>query len=280
VAAYPAGRPQWFHPAEADPDPPTRLFLLHHSGGSASSFRAWSGLLPDEVAVQRVQLPGRHERRREPPYTHVEPLTEALAEALAGELDGRPYALFGHSMGALLAYRVAVTLDRQGWPAPALLAASGWAPPDPASLDVAGPGVAGPGRAPPDPAGVARRPPVDWTDEADVLRAVDALGDVPAELRQAPDALAAVLRVLRADAAVCASYRDDGAVVNCPVVAYAGRADPLVGPAQFRGWAARTPHYLGVREFPGDHFFVRRHHPAIAADLAELLRRQAVRAQP
>lgn len=249
------GTQGWLHPVEADPDARTRLFLLHHSGGSATLYQGWASLLPPSIAVQSVQLPGRQERHREPAFTHIDPLVEALTAVLAAEWDGRPYALFGHSMGALLAYRVAVAMVAAGWPGPSLVAASGWAP-----------------------AGVepSARALFDQRGDAEIVAAMRRLGALPESIGDDVELLAIAVRAMRADAAACASYRDDGAAVDCPIVAYAGRNDPLVVPAAMWSWATRTPRYLGCRELSGGHFFVYRHARAVTADLAESLG-QAVR---
>ncbi len=246
---------RWLHPGDPDPDATARLFLLHHSGGSAALYGDWLPVLPSDVAVQRVQLPGRQERLRETPYDRIGPLVDALVQVLGGELDGRPYALFGHSMGALVAYRVTVALERAGWPGPALIAASGWSPAT---------------------AGMFADRPPGPLDDADVLRAMRALGSLPPELDDNPELLALVMPAMRADLAACASYRDDTAVVGCPIVSYSGRDDPLASAGDMRAWLDRTPAYLGNREFPGDHFFLSRHALAITTDLVSLLRRHAV----
>jgi surfactin synthase thioesterase subunit len=245
----------WLHPVEAEPDAQTRLFLFHHSGGSATLYQGWPSLLPPSIAVQSVQLPGRQERHREPAYTHIDPLVQDLTSVLAAAWDGRPYALFGHSMGALLAYRVAVAMAAAGWPGPCLVAASGWAP-----------------------AGVepTARELFDYRSDAEIVAAMRSLGSLPTSISDDVDLLAFAVRAMRADAAACASYRDDEATVDCPIVAYAGRSDPLLAPAAMRSWATRTPRYLGCRELPGGHFFVYQHARVITADLAEAVG-QAVR---
>ncbi|MFD9571902.1 thioesterase II family protein [Streptomyces sp. NPDC059982] len=242
------GAARWLHPADAEPDAGLRLFLLHHSGGGASMYREWPGQLPASVAVQAVQLPGRQERRREAPYTRLVPLAQALARVVSDELDGRAYAVFGHSMGALLGYRLTVELERRGLPGPALLAVSGWAP-----------------RGFSAPAALS----------ADPLEALRLLGGLPPEVAADPELLAAAVRAMGADGAVCADHLDDGAAVGCPVVAYSGREDPLLAPEAMRSWAGRTPEFLGCRTFPGDHFYLRSHARAITADLAQLLPRYA-----
>ncbi|MEU3610500.1 alpha/beta fold hydrolase [Streptomyces sp. NPDC035033] len=239
---------RWLRPPEAEPDADVRLFLLHHSGGAATAYRDWPALLPAAVAAQAVQLPGRQDRRGEAPHTRLAPLVRELAAVLAADLDERPYAVFGHSMGALLGYRVTVELARQGLPAPALLAVSGWSP--------RGFGTGGP-RAP------------------DPLDLMARLGSLPAEVGADPRLLGEAVRTLRADGAVCADHTDDGAAVACPVVAYTGRDDPLLAPGALHAWAGRTPDYLGCRTFPGGHFYLHAHTEAVTADLAQLLLRYA-----
>jgi surfactin synthase thioesterase subunit len=244
---------RWLHPTDPEPEAATRLFLLHHRGGAATAYRHWPALLPSDIACQAVQLPGRQERRHEAPYTRLAPLVRDLAHVLADSLDERPYAVFGHSMGALLGYRVAVEMHRQGLPSPALLAVSGWAPRGFATV---------PGGGPPEPEAMP----------AFMAR----LGSLPAQVGDDPHLLDDAVRAMSADGAVCDDHLDDGAAVDCPVVAYTGREDPLLAPCAMRTWAGRTPEYLGCRQFPGDHFYLNAQTAALTADLVQLLRRYAV----
>ncbi|NGO66847.1 alpha/beta fold hydrolase [Streptomyces boncukensis] len=243
----PTGR--WFATADPRPDAARRLFLFPHAGGSAASYLRWCALLPD-VEVLVAQLPGRQERRAEEPYRRTGPLVEALRTALEAELDGRPYALFGHSLGALLAYRLAVDIERDGGEVPVLLGVSGWAP--------------------------ERVLPVEALlplPDARFVTAVRRFGVLPAEVSEDPELLALVLPALRADLALVAGYRDDGARVGCPVAAYGGRADPTLERGRLSEWAARTPVFLGASAFPGGHFYLADHAIAIASDLARHLQR-------
>lgn len=240
----------WFQPAAVDLDAPLRLFLFHYAGAGSSVYHDWFGLLPADVAAQAIQLPGRQERRAEPTHTEVGSLVTALVDEFVPELDGRPYALFGHSMGALVAYRLALALTAEG-DGPALLGVSGWTPAGfamPTAADAALP------------------------DEGIVARMRE-LGALPGHAD--PDMLALAVPAMRADVAVCASYVDDDAKLDCPVVAYSGAADRLMSPAAMAAWAARSPDYLGNRVFPGGHFFVDEQALAITTDLVPLLRRHA-----
>src|SRR5437870_3798527 len=82
-----------------------RLFCFPYAGGGAPVYRAWPNDLPHEVEVCPLQLPGRENRLGETPFTRMEPLIDALTQALTPYLD-MPFALFGHSMGAAVAYEV------------------------------------------------------------------------------------------------------------------------------------------------------------------------------
>ncbi|MFD7712770.1 thioesterase II family protein [Streptomyces sp. NPDC059785] len=243
---------RWFHTAEPSPDAAWRLFLFPHAGGSAAAYPGWPALLPG-AEVHTVQLPGRRERRGEEPYRRLGPLIEALGEALDAELDGRPYAFFGHSLGALLAYRLTVRTERERGTGPALLAVSGWAP--------------------------GRFRPVDGLlplPDARFTAAVRRFGVLPEEAVAEPELLALVLPALRADLALVADFRDDGARTVCPVAAYGARSDPTLEPGGLTEWAARTPAFLGSSEFPGGHFYLADGTAAlaIAADLTRHLGRR------
>ena len=108
--------------------PAVRLFCLPYVGGAASVYEPWRGAFGDDVEVCPVELPGHQTRLREPAFTHVDALVDALASALVDELDV-PYALFGHSLGSLVAFELARELRRRGVGEPrALLVSGGPAP--------------------------------------------------------------------------------------------------------------------------------------------------------
>jgi surfactin synthase thioesterase subunit len=243
---------RWFQPDEADPDAEVRLFLFPYAGGNTAMYREWPDLFPADVAAQAVQLPGRVDRRSEEPFDAMDPLVEAMCEAFSAELDDRPYAVFGHSMGALLAYRLALAMEGEGR-APILLGAAGWAPegfavPTQEQLDL-----------PQDEL-------VEW---------VVSLGSVPPELYQDPELLAMTMPPTRADLKICVDHTDDGAAMKCPVVTYTAKEDPLMSSEATNSWIPRCSAYLGNCEFPGGHFFIYHEALAITADLTRHLRNSA-----
>ena len=240
-----------FRPASVRPDATARLFLFPHGGAAAASYGHWSALVPADVELLLVQLPGRHDRRAEQSFTQVAPAVAALREALDAELDDRPYAFVGHSMGAMLAYRLTVTLQRDGGPRPVLLGVSSWAPEGYRD-------------------GARELARMSDSELADTARQ---LGALPAAIAADPQMLSVVLPTLRADLAVFADHVDDGATVSCPVAAYGGQSDPLLLPGAMATWATRSPDFLGVSEYPGGHFYLDEHAVGVAADLDRHLRR-------
>jgi surfactin synthase thioesterase subunit len=250
------GPERWFRSADADADAAARLFLFPCAGGTAQMYQDWHAMYPPDIATCALQFPGRLDRLAEPAYTTMESFIEAMTEAFLGELDDRPYAFFGHSMGALLAYRMAVALDRETGTGPVLVASAGWAPEGFATPTL-------------EQLQLSQEELVNW---------VISLGSLPEALYRNPDVLALTLPATRADLAVCIDYADDGAAMSCPIVTYSGKDDPLIATSSMASWAARGTGHLGNCEFEGGHFFIYHAAQAIANDLTRHIRRTSVAA--
>ena len=242
----------WFHPVEPSPDASIRLFLLPHAGSGAIIYRDWERLLPPDISPQAVTLPGRHNRREEETYENFWPLLEALHEAVLNDLDDRPFAFFGHCLGAQLAFRLAIRMEEEGGPVPAMVGMSGWSP-------------------------VGFFKPTEEQSrmpEPELVEWIKKLGSFPAEVYDNPEMLALVVPALRSDLRVAGDYDDDGAGVSCPLASYGGRSDPLQeAPDAMTHWAARTPTYLGHNEYEGGHFYIDTHAQAVTAHFAHRLQR-------
>jgi medium-chain acyl-[acyl-carrier-protein] hydrolase len=192
-----------------------RLFWFPHAGGGTNVG------VPGVVAVR---LPGREARMAEAPFERMKPLVEALANAIEGYLD-QPFAFFGHSMGAVVAFELARELRRRGKALPRKLIVSAarapqfrrnWTPPP----------------APPD---------------EQLLRDLK----VPEEL--AP----AVLPSLRADTALYRNYvYADGPPFEFPILAYGGIDDPNIRQEHLDGWREQTTGAYANRIFNGGHFYL------------------------
>lgn len=241
-----AGADRWL-PCEPDLRAPLRLFCFPHAGAGASAYRPWvDRLAPAGVQVCPVQPPGRENRFGEEPYRRAAPLLDALTPVLAPYLT-RPYAVFGHSLGALLAYEMTRAQQRRGGPMPVRLCVSGRIAPDLA-----------------DP-----QPPLHDRPEPDLLDALAALGGIPPAVLAEPQLLRLQLPLIRADLAVNECYRHTpGPPLPVPLTAYGGDRDPKAGEAQVRAWQRQTTGPFRARMLPGGHFFVQSAREALLADLA------------
>jgi medium-chain acyl-[acyl-carrier-protein] hydrolase len=220
-----------------------RLFCFAHAGGGPSFFRPWRQALAPAVDVRPVLLPGRESRVRELPYRRMEQLLDPLCAALVPYLD-RPYALFGHSLGSVIAYEVARRLAAGDVLPPSALLVSGR-------------------RAPGVP---ARRRAFSALPEPEFLAAIAALNGTPPEVLSQPQLLQLLLPALRADFELNETYRPvPGPPLGCPLIAYMGLDDPEVNAAELLAWHTETSAEFTLRTFPGDHFYLRAGRPDVVS---------------
>lgn len=243
-----AGAAAWFPNIDAQPAAPLRLFCLPHAGAGAAAFRRWQEHLPG-IAVCPVRLPGRETRAAEQPFTRMAPLVEALGEAIL-PWAAQPFALFGHSMGAGVAFELARWLRRRGAPLPACLLVSG-----------------------------ARAPQfrLDWTPppeptEAELLAQVRRLEGLPEEALEDSELIRLVLPALRADTTLYRTYAYmEEPPLACPIRAFGGEADPNITREHLEAWGLQTTAGFALRTFPGGHFYLHAEPhflPALARELA------------
>lgn len=229
----PAGH--WFPGlVPGDPAETPHLICFPYAGGAPSVYRDWAQHLGAGTQVVPVLLPGRSLRRGEPPYTVLRELVSDLTRALIDHRLTRNYALFGHSMGALLAYEVACALREAGEPEPAHLFVSG-------------------SRAP-HLYGDRSRHTLDDADLRQMVRDLGGLGENP-DIGNV--FLQGHLHVLRADLAVCDTYRwTPRAPLSCSMTAFSGSDDPIAPAYEVEAWRACTTGSLLHRHLEGDHFFL------------------------
>lgn len=218
-----------FH--RADPGAP-RLFCLPHAGGNASYYFPFSARLAPRIEMLAVQYPGRQERFNEPCVESMHELAGLIAAELA-EWTSEPYALFGHSMGATLAFEVADLLRAQGT--------------EPYALFVSGrraPSVPAPGS-------------VHLASDEELVADMKLLGGTDARMLDNPELLAAILPAVRSDYIATETYRFRGAPrLDCPITAFIGDIDPRVNTPQAKAWADHTTTAFRLRVFSGGHFFL------------------------
>ena len=209
---------------------------MPHAGGGAAEYHAWSASLPASVQICPILLPGRETRFSEPHYSDFDSLADVLVRELKPHLE-IPYAVFGHSMGALLAFDCVRRLLRAGSPAPLWLFVSGRRAPDCA----------------PDPEPLHALPDPEFLDRLNRI-----YKGIPEELLDNPEILEVFLPTLRADVSVVESYRfEDTAPLDCPISAFAGEADSSVAWQQLLAWKGQTRRQFAAHIFPGGHFYPR-----------------------
>ncbi|TJZ49608.1 thioesterase [Streptomyces piniterrae] len=224
-----------------DLEAPVRVFCLPYAGGGAGLYRSWSRRPASGAMFVPVQLPGRENRLHEPPEHDFDTLTERLARAIA-PWTGERYALFGHSMGGLLAYELAHRLgELTGRPAE-LLAVSACAAPD----------VERPGWR------------IHDLPREEFVAEVRRLNGTPQEVFEDKDLLDLCLPRIRADFSVLASYRyRPRAPLTVPVTALGGTRDPQVPTWSVESWLDHTDREFRLHLVDDDHFFIHRHEQAV-----------------
>lgn len=225
---------RWLSYVRPNPAARLRLFCFPYAGGSAGVYRNWAASLSPQVEVLPVQLPGRETRLREAAYSSVRLLVEALGPALLPLLD-RPFAFFGHSMGALISFELVRWLRRAGAAEPVQLFVSARIAPQL-----------------PDP-----DPPTYNLPEAEFIEEVRRLNGTPDEVLRHEELLRLLLPLLRADFSICQTYQyEEEAPLSCPIRAYGGLKDLTVTRRMLEGWGAQTAGPFVLRMMPGDHFFL------------------------
>jgi surfactin synthase thioesterase subunit len=234
----------------AVPECDVRLYCLPHAGGSASTYRVWAGRL-GRVGVCPVQLPGRETRLRETPHTRMETVVGELADVVLADAAG-PYAVYGHSLGALVGFELLRELARRGAPPPVHLVVSGSPAPHADSPDD-------------DPSTVG------MTDDQAVAL-LRRLGGTPEWALTDPTVLRMVLPPFRADFTIKETYAyRPGPPLNVPITALAGTSDPRATPTEMKAWRDQTLGRFRLHTLEGGHFAVLEHPDRTAAHLREAL---------
>ncbi|GAA2625676.1 alpha/beta fold hydrolase [Actinomadura fulvescens] len=220
-----------------------RLICLPHGGGGASMYAPWPERLPPEIELHAVQYPGREDRLGDPFPENLGALVDTLADAAMPLAHGR-YALFGHSMGATVAYELVHALVARGAPEPVRLVVSGR-------------------EAPHDERGGQ----VHRLDDDGLHKELMRLGGTTPEVLESRGLRAMILKYVREDYRLIETYRArDLPPLGCPVSVFLGDADPDLTVAEASGWRRVTQGPAEVRVFRGGHFYlVPQRHAVIAA---------------
>ncbi|MEM7417084.1 MAG: alpha/beta fold hydrolase [Gemmatimonadota bacterium] len=233
----------FFHASRGSELSARRLFCIPFAGGSAVAYRDWGDAMGEGVEVLGIQLPGRGWRLKESPVPDLATLADLVAEAIAPRAD-RPFAVFGHSMGAWLAYEAVRRLEARGL-RPDVLFVSGRQAPS---------------------IGAKQSPLGELDDERFVAEIQRRYAAIPQPILDHPDALQLLLPALRADILALERHvAPAGAGVTCPIQGILGKTDPVVDPVDMEPWSAETTGRFTLHLVDGGHFY-------LADDVAEVAR--------
>ena len=239
---------QWIVTPRPNPKAAIRLICIPTAGAGMSTFRGWS----ERLAIAEVglaELPGRGSRLREPVVASVAAAADGLVDAIMRGHAG-PTALFGHGLGATIAFEAARRLEARGWPTLALFVSGRRAP----SLPASGPGL-------------SRLPLEQLIEEAQ--RRSDA---IPLDAALDRDSIRLLMPGVRADFEMLDGYvYQPGTQLRCPVVACGAASDPDASPNDLSAWRVETSARFSLHILAGDATYLQREREAVTALIANQL---------
>lgn len=244
----------WFSRPRPNPRAQIRLIAFPYAGAGASAFYPWANLLPQTIELCCVQLPGREGRLAELPFTRIPAIVQAAAEAILPMLD-RPFAFYGHSLGALISFDLARRLNEQYDISPLHLFVSGHDAP----------------HLIPERTSIHALPQTAFVDE------LKRINGTPSEVFAHQDLMELMLPILRADfeAAETYVYCHSGPV-RCPISALGGLEDDYISPERLKAWANHTIGGFALHMFPGGHFYLNAHRRLLLNIIIRTLQRYLV----
>lgn len=242
-------RSAWLAGGKPNPLARLRLFCFPYAGGSALTYRQWQAGLPAEIEVCPVQLPGRGSRLHEARFTSMPPLIEAMAEVLTGYFD-KPFAFFGHSMGAIISFELSRYLRRVYGVEPVHLLVSGRRAPQVPDHD----------------------PHTYNLPDARFIEELRRLNGTPDEALGDAELMRVMLPLVRSDFELIQTYAYvPEPPLKCPISVFGGLNDGDEGREILRAWVEQTTGSFSLHMLPGDHFFLNTSRPQLLREISQRL---------
>lgn len=224
---------KWFPYSSAQPEMRLRLFCFPHAGGTARMYRSWQERFSPSIEIHAIQLPGHGSRLREQPFTAMDPMVEAIDKAICDQLD-RPFAFFGHSLGALIGLELAHKLRSERKLEPYHLFIAACRPPHIPHI-----------------ASITYNLP-----EEEFIASLRDLQGTPTEVLDNPELMDSLMPSLRADFQVLQTYRfTERETLGCPITVIGGTADREVQHTDLERWRDRSKGSFALHLLMASHFF-------------------------
>ncbi|MEK3791128.1 alpha/beta fold hydrolase [Paenibacillus sp. FSL R7-0204] len=231
-----------------NPQATCRIFCLPYAGGMAEIYYPWLNVLPEEFELVAVQYPGHVPGTGDELYTCLNSLAEEIANEISAFSD-KKYIIFGHSMGALIAYEVTKRL-------------AGKKVRQPEHLFIAA-------RTPPNLPVVA--PMIHKMSDSEIIQIARAFNALPEEVLQNEDILQMIIPTLKADFEMIGTWKHDhnAPPLNVPLCAFTGMFDSLGVPEQMKEWSNYTSNSFRMITMPEKHYFIL--NPAVQEDIIHII---------
>lgn len=241
----------WLLATSTNPHARLRLFCFPYAGGGATAYYSWVSALAPEIEVCPVQLPGRENRLGELPFLDFSELIQALSQALLPYLT-RPFAFYGHSMGALISYGLAQQLRQRHTLTPEHLFISSYRAPQ-----------------------IPNSETLHLLTDAELASKVLELDGTNPELMRNSELRQLLLPIMRADFSVCESYvHTAGEPLACRLTVFGGLQDKRVSQATLEAWREQTSATFALHMMRGGHFFLRGMQQPLLQIISQELARQ------
>lgn len=238
----------WLTSINDSRNPSHQLFCVPYAGGGVSIFRPWRKYLAPEIAAYAIQLPGRESRFTEPPISDLMTIAKASAEAISRICD-RPFSIFGHSLGAAIAYEITVDLEARGLK-PEQLFISGRQSPDRKSL----------------------RAPISHLPDLEFIEQLKGYNTTPPEIFENREIVELLLPMLRADFSMAENYQHQiNSKVYAPIIALGSKGDIWLTPQSISEWSQKTDGSFSSHWFEGGHLYLNQETEPLVRYIQEIL---------
>lgn len=214
----------------------TVMICFPFAGGGASAYMNWTNKLDKSISLCPVQLPGREKRFAEPAFTSMKDAVDALMVSITAIAREKEIVLYGHSMGARIAYEVAKELQQKGINIKYLFVSGSPTPDVPEAM------------------------PIYHLNDNEFIEGLKRFDGTPKEILENQELISVFLPMLRADFTLIDTYcEDEITVLHCPIMSFGGDSDNDAKPDEIREWSKCTNNSFDYKVYSGGHFFIKEH---------------------